>query len=96
MPEESISETDRELEARILELLDQRGEGKTICPSDAARAVHGEARGGSPDDGWRDLMEPVRRAARRLVAQGKVVVTQGGEVVDPETARGPIRLRRVR
>ena len=96
MPEESISETDRELEARILELLDERGAGKTICPSDAARAVYGEGEGGSPDDVWRDLMEPVRRAARRLVAQGKVVVTQGGEVVDPETARGPIRLRRVR
>ena len=94
MPEESRADTDGPLEARILQLLDERGEGKTICPSDAARAVYGEGRSGSPDDGWRDLMEPVRRAARRLVAEGQVVVTQGGEVVDPETARGPTRLRR--
>ena len=100
MPEEPRPEndtaTDRALEERILQLLDERGEGKTICPSDAARSVYGEAQGGSPDDGWRDLMEPVRRASRRLVAEGQVVVTQGGEVVDPETATGPIRLRRVR
>ena len=96
MPEESSAEADHALEARILQLLDERGEGRTICPSDAARSVYAEGQGGSPDDGWRDLMEPVRRAARRLVDQGQVVVTQGGEVVDPETARGPIRLRRVR
>jgi hypothetical protein len=48
------------------------------------------------DDGWRELMEPARAAARRLVAAGEVVITQGGAVVDPSTARGPIRIRRVR
>ncbi|MGN6611764.1 MAG: DUF3253 domain-containing protein [Angustibacter sp.] len=83
-----VSDTDRRLETTILDLLDQRGRGKTICPSDAARAV-------GTDDTWRDLMEPARRAARRLVASGQVVVTQGGHVVDPSTARGPIRIRRV-
>ena len=81
------SEVDRALETAILELLAQRDAGKTICPSDAARAVS--------DEGWRELMEPARQAARRLVAAGEVVVTQGGDVVDPEAARGPIRIRRV-
>lgn len=83
-----VDDTDRRLEASILDLLDQRGRGKTVCPSEAARAV-------GTDDTWRDLMEPARRAARRLVASGQVVVTQGGHVVDPSTARGPIRIRRV-
>ena len=32
-------------------------------------------------------------AARRLVAQGKLVITQQGHEVDPSTARGPVRLR---
>jgi hypothetical protein len=41
-------------------------------------------------------MEPARRAARRLVAAGTLEITQGGRVVDPSTARGPIRLRRAR
>ncbi len=73
-------------EAAILRLLDARGPGKTICPSDAARALGG-------DDGFRPLMAPVRDAARALVAEGRLEVTQRGEVVDLDAARGAIRLR---
>ena len=80
------SSADRALESSILALLDQRVEGATICPSEAARAVGG--------DEWRNLMEPARAAARRLEADGKVDITQGGRVVDPSTAKGPIRIRR--
>ena len=82
-----ITDTDRALEASILDLLAARSRTSTICPSEAARAV-------GSDDGWRELMEPARRAARRLVAAGEVEVTQGGRVVDPSTAKGPIRIRR--
>ncbi|WP_300383542.1 DUF2256 and DUF3253 domain-containing protein [Nocardioides sp.] len=82
-----VTDTDRALEASIRSLLDSRKGGATICPSEAAREVGGEE--------WRDLMEPARRAARRLVAAGEVEVTQGGTVVDPSTAKGPIRVRRV-
>ena len=39
-------------------------------------------------------MTPVREAARRLVAQGLLDITQRGRVVDASTAKGPIRLRR--
>jgi hypothetical protein len=38
-------------------------------------------------------MEPARAAARRLVAEGKLLITQGGVVVDGSTAKGAIRLR---
>jgi len=38
-------------------------------------------------------MEPVRMAARRLVARGEAEITQKGSVVDPSTAKGPIRVR---
>ncbi len=79
--------SDERLEHAILRLLDDRGTGKTICPSDVARDV------GTPD-GWRDLMEPVRQAAQRLVERGEVEITQGGKVVDLDHARGPIRIRR--
>ena len=70
----------------ILGLLAQRAPGRTICPSEAARVLGG-------DDGFRPYMEPVRAAARELVARGELEVTQRGEVVDPGRARGPIRLR---
>ncbi len=84
-----VSRTDEALEQSIRDLLAARSRGSTICPSDAARAV-----GPAEDEGWRELMEPARRAARRMVAAGEVVVTQGGRVVDPSTAKGAIRIRR--
>lgn len=83
-----VSAVDRDLERTILELLAARAATSTICPSDAARAIGG--------DEWHDLMEPARRAARRLVVAGDVEITQGGRVVDPSTAKGPIRIRRVK
>jgi hypothetical protein len=73
------------LDAAILGLLADRDASSTICPSEAARLVGGEQ--------WRDLMEPARAAARRLVERGEVVITQRGVVVDPSTAKGPIRIR---
>jgi hypothetical protein len=77
------------LELKILELLDARGEGKSICPSEAARALVGQERAD-----WEPLMEPARMAALRLVAEGKIVITQRGSVVDPTQAKGAIRLRK--
>jgi nucleoid-associated protein YgaU len=82
-------EKDRELEAEIVRLLKERGAGKTICPSEAARAVAGS----DEHSAWEALMEPARAAARRLVADGRIVITQGGRVVDGSTAKGAIRLR---
>lgn len=84
-----VSDVDQRLEDAVLELLQQRPGGASICPSEAARLV-----GGSDDEAWRGLMEPTRRAARRLVDRGLVEITQGGRVVDPSTATGPIRIRR--
>jgi sarcosine oxidase gamma subunit len=83
-----IDDTDRALEQRIDELLAARARTASICPSEVARSV-------APDD-WRPLMEPARRAARRMVARGEVEITQHGSVVDPSTAKGPIRIRRPR
>jgi hypothetical protein len=81
-----VTAADRALEAAILELLGNRAAGATICPSEAARRVR-------PDD-WRDWMEPTRRAARRLVARGELRMLQKGRPVDPDTAKGPVRLGR--
>jgi hypothetical protein len=88
-----LTTTDAALEAALVELLHRRAAAATVCPSEAARAV---AAGEGRPDGWRELMEPARAAARRLVARGEVEITQGGRVVDPSTAKGPIRVRRTR
>ena len=80
------SDADRKMEDAIVGLLSKRAAGATVCPSEAAREVF--------PDGWADRMEDARRAARRLVAAGRIEIVQGGRVVDPSTAKGPIRLRR--
>lgn len=80
-----------DLEQSILDLLDRRAPGATICPSEAARAVAADA--GRED--WRSLMDLARAAGRRLADQGQIQVTQKGQVVDAATARGPIRFRKV-
>lgn len=79
---------DHALERAIVTLLEDRAAGSSICPSEAVRLVGGQH--------WRRLMERGRSAARRLVAEGLVEITQQGRVVDPSTARGPIRIRLVR
>jgi hypothetical protein len=87
-----VQPVDEALEQTILDLLAARARGATICPSEAARAV--AATRALEGDEWRTLMEPARRAARRLVVAGEVDIVQRGHVVDPSTARGPIRIRR--
>ena len=77
---------DKRLEDEIRAMLASRS--TTICPSEVARKLGGEE--------WRSLMQPTRQAARRLVAQGELEITQRGQVVDPSFAKGPIRLRAAR
>ncbi len=88
-----MTELERRLESAILSLLSERDPGKTICPSEAARAVTAAAGEGNASRPWRALMGPARVAAARLAAAGRIDVTQKGEVVDIEAARGPVRLR---
>jgi hypothetical protein len=77
-------EEDAALERAILRLLsDRKG---SICPSEAAREVGGDA--------WGDLLEPARAAARRLAHRGLVKITQGTRTLDPGTFRGAVRIRR--
>jgi hypothetical protein len=78
-------------EAKILDLLECGDAGKTVCPSEVARAMAGS----DERSDWEPLMELTRAAARRLVEAGQIVITQRGQVVDPARAEGPIRLRKV-
>jgi hypothetical protein len=73
-----------DIEAQIVGLLERRDEGKTICPSEAARALA---------EDWRPLMPEVREVAYGMADEGRLEVTQSGRVVDGRSAHGPIRLR---
>lgn len=85
-----VTDLDRRLETAITDLLAARAPSSTICPSEVARAV-----GGDDGEAWRPLMEPARRAARRMVARGEVQMLQNGRVVNPSAVSGPIRLRKI-
>ena len=75
--------SDKDIAAAILERVAVRGAGKSICPSEVARGL---------SEDWRDLMPDVRRVAGVLSRDGQVRITQKSARVDPELARGPIRL----
>ena len=79
-----MKKTDENYENQIVQLLNQRGDGKTICPSEVL----------SPEEKQnKEKMELVRQAARRLVAKGHILITQKGQIVDPSLAKGAIRLK---
>ena len=75
------------VEDTMLELLRARGSERTIGPMDVARAL-----GGDHPDGWGPLMPQVRRAAVRLMKQGRLVILRKGRPVDPDDFRGVYRL----
>jgi hypothetical protein len=74
-----------EIEATILRLLDAAGTGRTVSPTDAARAL-------VPGAQWHVLMPAVRRAAIKLALAGRIVITRKGKPVDPNDFKGVYRL----
>ena len=85
MTDRSTSETD--IRRAILSLAAERGAGKTICPSEAARAL-----AGSDPEAWSRLMPAIRRAAVALMKGGHIVIMRKGRPVDPEDFRGIYRI----
>ncbi|MCJ2013444.1 DUF3253 domain-containing protein [Methylobacterium sp. J-076] len=75
------------IEETMLRLATERGAGKTICPSEVARAL-----GGPHSEGWGPLMQPVRRVAVRLAHEGRIAILRKGRPVDPDDFRGIYRL----
>lgn len=75
------------IETTLLDLVAARGAGKTVCPSEVARAL-----GGAHPHGWGPLMQPVRRVAVRLAKAGRITILRKGRPVDPDDFRGIYRL----
>ncbi len=85
---EGDSVPDLAIAKAILEQTRRRGPGKSICPSEVARAL-------APGD-WRPLMPRVRHVAEGLRQQGRLQILQRGCPIslaaDAAPVRGPIRL----
>ncbi len=76
-------------ENAILQLLTAKGPEKSICPTEAARALASNP----PGDKWRGSLSPIRLAAQRLAKAGRIEILRKGKPIAPETAHGVIRLR---
>jgi hypothetical protein len=79
--------SDEDVESTLLALIQARGLGKTLDPQEVARAL-----GGVHQAGWAPLMQPVRRAAIRLMKEGRVVIVRKGRTVDPDDFKGTYRI----
>jgi hypothetical protein len=75
------------IEETMIALVAVRGEGKTICPSEVARAIAGEH-----PDAWGRLMQPVRKVAVRLTKEGRVAIMRKGKPADPDDFKGVYRI----
>ncbi|MEM5517328.1 DUF3253 domain-containing protein [Henriciella sp. AS95] len=68
----------------ILRLTAERGQGKTICPSEAARTFRAE--------NWQQLMGEVRVRAIKLAHAGEITIYRKGKPADPDDFKGIYRL----
>ena len=82
-----INADNSQLRQTILMLTAERGSGKSICPSEAARAI-----AGSDEKQWRLLMKPLRAQAVVMAKAGEVVILRKGKPVDPDDFKGVYRL----
>lgn len=83
----------------LQQLLVKRQYPKTLCPSEAARALSSAELAESGVTSWRDLMTPLRCHVFELRDQGDLEILQKGNVLPStqslEDTVGPIRLRNV-
>ncbi|MCZ4298933.1 DUF3253 domain-containing protein [Henriciella marina] len=85
-----MSEDDRKrrqkasLDELIVELVNERGADKTVCPSEVARAKR--------DENWQQLMGEIRVRAVKLADAGQISIYRKGKPVDPHDFKGVYRL----
>jgi len=75
------------LRAAILALLGKLAPGKSISPSDAARAL-----AGSDEKQWSRLMKPLRAVSVEMAKAGEIEILRKGKPTDPDNFRGVYRL----
>jgi len=74
-----------QIQETIVGLLNEAGPGRTVSPTDVARAL-------KPGPEWHVLMPAVRRAAVGLALAGQLVIYRKGKPADPNDFKGVYRL----
>ncbi|BCP54078.1 hypothetical protein K32_26950 [Kaistia sp. 32K] len=76
-----------QLQSTLLDLLAALPAGKSVDPTEVARAV-----AGGDEKIWRLQMVPIRAIAVRLAEEGKVSILRKGKPVDPRDFKGVYRI----
>lgn len=79
---------DEPVDTKILALCSAQPPGKSICPTDVAKALARE------DGNWRHMMGRIRKRAIALARAGQIDILRKGKPVESlDDLRGVIRLR---
>ena len=82
----------------LQDLLSMRAHPKTLCPSEAARALSKAELKDAGVETWRDLMPAIRSLCFRMRDEGGLEILQRGQVLPDsqsmEDTRGPLRIRK--
>ena len=73
------------IEETILDLLQNRKDGRSICPTDVAKALD--------PDGFQRKLGLVKAAAVGMARRGGLWITRKGKPVNPEKFKGVYRLK---
>lgn len=79
-----VSEIDKRIEEKILEMLEDQLHHSSISTSEIAKTIDTKSD--------RSLFEPIKRAARRLESNNFVIITQDGKRVDSSKAKGHLQI----
>ena len=83
-------ETNQLISEQLIKMLEQKENGKTLCPSEVVRAIDNKL-----PNGWRAEMLTVRTIAYNMARQGLISIFQKGISIPLDQLdyiRGPIRL----
>ena len=88
------------LESHLTQLLSRRAYPKTICPSEAPRALSKSELEFIGVSEWRELMPEARRILWSMRAKKEVEILQKGQPISDEIdniehIKGPIRARKI-
>lgn len=84
---DSLRPDEAVLRAELARQIGTLAPGKSLCPSDVARALAGSA-----PEAWGRLMLPVRRVAVEMAKAGALIILRKGKLADPDDFKGVYRL----
>ncbi|MFD2532879.1 DUF3253 domain-containing protein [Gracilimonas halophila] len=79
-----MKKSKQEIRNRILTFTKKRGPERSVCPSEVTRDLF--------SDVWKNHLDDVKNVAGELQSEKLIKITQNGQEIRIDEAKGPIRL----